>query len=224
MITDEMLIQATKELAVAINSSLPEPRECSHQYSAKFERRIKRLILKENHPIIHHTLSTAASILIIITVVSALLLSVSVEAREYVNRWIRQKYEYFYEYFYDGVSEKSNFLEYKLDLIPEGYDLMTVLEISGGKVYIYSNESGNLLQFGYSADTNMTLYVEGAEYTQFDVFVNGMSGIVYIKENLSEANGIVWTDERQNVIFSISAFLDKDELILMAENVVVIKE
>lgn len=224
MITDEMLIQATEELAVAINSSLPEPRECSHRFSAKFERRMKRLILKKNHPIIHHILSTAASILIIITVASALLLSVSVEAREYVNRWIRQKYEYFYEYFYDGVSEKVDFLEYKLDFVPKGYNLMTVLEISGGKVYLYSNESGNLLQFSYSSDTNMTLYVEGAEYTQLDVLVNDMSGIVYIKENLSEANGIVWTDERRNVIFSISAFCDKDELILMAENVVILND
>ena len=53
MITDEMLAQAAAELADAINESLPDPSECNHQFSPRFERKMKRLIHGTNHPIMY---------------------------------------------------------------------------------------------------------------------------------------------------------------------------
>ena len=70
MITDEMLAQAAAELADAINESLPSPSECTHQFSPRFEKKMKRLIRKSHHPIFYRTLRTVASIILVITTVS----------------------------------------------------------------------------------------------------------------------------------------------------------
>ena len=43
MITDKMLAQAAAELATAINESLPDPKDCTHEFSAEFERKMKRI-------------------------------------------------------------------------------------------------------------------------------------------------------------------------------------
>ena len=43
MINDAMLKQAAEELAIAINESLPDPKECVYQFSPKFEKKLKRL-------------------------------------------------------------------------------------------------------------------------------------------------------------------------------------
>lgn len=57
-----MLAQAAAELADAINESLPDPSECSHQFSPRFEKKMKRLIRKSHHPIFYRTLRTVARV------------------------------------------------------------------------------------------------------------------------------------------------------------------
>ena len=56
MISDAMLQQAVEELATAINESLPDPKECVFQFSPKFERKMKRLTRRANHPILYRSL------------------------------------------------------------------------------------------------------------------------------------------------------------------------
>lgn len=50
MITDEMIKKAAEEAAIMINTDLPEPCKCNHQFSTKFENRMKRLIYKTKYP------------------------------------------------------------------------------------------------------------------------------------------------------------------------------
>ena len=59
MITDEMLSEAARTAAIRINDSLPVPAECDHQFSAKFDRRMKKLILASQSPRRRGILETA---------------------------------------------------------------------------------------------------------------------------------------------------------------------
>ncbi len=43
-LTDEMLTQAAKQVAVSMKASLPVPEECHHEFPPEFERDMKRLI------------------------------------------------------------------------------------------------------------------------------------------------------------------------------------
>ena len=44
MLSEELLKQATEELAFAMNESLPKTEQCQHQFSEEFERKMQRLL------------------------------------------------------------------------------------------------------------------------------------------------------------------------------------
>ena len=44
MLSEEMLTQAAEELAQAMNESLPKPEQCQHQFSDKFEAKMRALL------------------------------------------------------------------------------------------------------------------------------------------------------------------------------------
>ena len=221
MITDEMLAQAAAELADAINESLPNPSECTHQFSPRFEKKMKRLIRKSHHPIFYRTLRTVASIVLVILIGFGSTLAVSAEAREIVFGWVRQQYESFYEYFFEGDVTPTEPAKYQPGWMPEGCEFVTSYEIPGGEVYVYTNERESLIQFTYTSDTDATkVFVEGVEYIKEDVLVNGFPGKIYSATNQTETNGIVWTNTDENTLFFVSGDFTEDVLIKIAESIV----
>ena len=44
MLSEELLKQASEELALALIESLPKPEECQHQFSEEFERKMQLLL------------------------------------------------------------------------------------------------------------------------------------------------------------------------------------
>lgn len=219
--TEEMLRQAAGELACAMDRSLPEPGECSHRFSAGFERKMKRLLRRADHPGVYRGLRAAASILLVISIGVASLLALSPEARAAVLGWVRREYGSFFEYHFEGESEISGEVRYCPQWVPEGYELESAQEIVGGERYIYSNKNGQSMLFSYmSASESSKLYAEGAEYNQFDVEINGNHGEVFTSDNSEESNLIVWTDSETGSLLYLNAFLDKDSLVTFAENVI----
>ena len=220
MITDEMLTQAAAELAEAINASLPAPEECHHQFSAKFERKMKRLIYRTNHPVQQRILRSAASFLLVILLGFSSALAVSVEAREAVFGWIREQYESFYEYFFDGQPGDEEPASYYPGWMPDGYVYEATLEIDGGEIYIFTNSDGAIAQFSYTTSaTTSSVFVENADYEYQEVVINGMLGELYISPSKHTRSELLWIDSTSNTLFCISAIADADDLIKAAESV-----
>ena len=44
MLSEEMLKQAAEELAHALNESLPKPEQCQHQFSERFDTKMRALL------------------------------------------------------------------------------------------------------------------------------------------------------------------------------------
>lgn len=220
MITDEMLSEAARKAAIRINAGLPLPAECEHQFSAKFERRMERLIHRTNHPIRYHFLRSAAIIALVLLFVFSSVLAVSVEAREMVFGWIRQQYETFYQYIFVGKSNTSETSHYSPGWMPDGFTLIASFEIEGGETYIYSDESGRTAQFSYSSNPDtLEMYIKSVDYDHHEFTINGMMGDVYIAPSESESSEVIWSDSSSGVIFSVSAPVKKDVLIRIAENI-----
>lgn len=220
MITDEMLAQAAAELADAINESLPSPSECTHQFSPQFEKKMKRLIRRANHPTVYRALRSVVSILLVIMIGFGSTLAVSAEAREIVFGWVKQQYENFYEYFFEGEVEPTESEKYQPGWMPEDCEFLTIQETAGGETYIYKDQSGLLAQFYYIYDPDsQKMYIDTVEYISESVSINGHSGELYLSVNEGETSSIVWTDSTNNVLFYFSGAFDKETLIKMAENV-----
>lgn len=220
MITDEMLEKAATELAEAINTSLPAPDKCIHCFSVAFERRMKRLVRKTSHPIVFRTLRAAACIILALFISFASLLVLSPKARAMVHSWIRQQCESFYEYFFVGQASPSENARYSPQWIPQDYTLVSSQEIISGERYIYSNGQGNTILFSYmNAANNSKLYVEGVEYEQRTVSINGQPGELYFSHDPEDSSVLVWIDSDTGTLLYLNALLDEDAMIFFAENV-----
>ena len=66
MITEEMLRIAAAEADQAIRDSLPHPADCDHQFSPRFERKMKRVIRRGRHPVAYKFLHRAACLLVVV--------------------------------------------------------------------------------------------------------------------------------------------------------------
>lgn len=221
MITDEMLAQAAAELADAINESLPEPSECTHQFSPRFEKKMKRLIRKSHHPIFYRTLRTVASIVLVILIGFGSTLAISAEAREIVFGWVKQQYENFYEYFFEGEIEPTESAKYQPGWMPEGCEFVTSYETAGGEVYVYTDAEDMLIQFSYTSEPdNETLFVDGVEYLKEEAIIHDRAGEYYIAQKDDQTNGLIWTDDTETVLFFVSGNYDKETLVKIAESIV----
>lgn len=221
MLTDERLISAAGNVAMCILDSYPPPTHCSHTFSEQFERKMDKLFRKVNHPILYRSIRYAACILLTLTLVFGSVLAFSPQARAYVGKWIKQKYESFYQYFFVGDVYSETPCRYELSFVPDGYSLIDSYEDSSGEAFIYANEIGQILQFTYMTNSNSSsLFVEAEEYIQKKVLVHSLPGEVYISKEENHSNGIIWTDDTSGTLFFISGNLQEADLISIAQQVV----
>lgn len=220
MITDEMMAQAAAELADAINDSLPEPSGCSHQFSARFEKKMKRLIRQTNHPTVYRALRSVACILLIIVITFGSTLAINAEAREVVFGWVKRQYGKFYEYSFEGDVVPKESAKYQPGWMPAGCEFVTSYETAGGESYIYTDTEDTLIHFSYTTDPKSeNVYVDGVNYSKETAFVNGCVAEIYLSNVEDETNSIIWRDESGVILFRVSGNFDQETLIKIAENI-----
>lgn len=110
-------------------------------------------------------------------------------------------------------------VKYYMDWLPDGSEFVTSYEIPGGESHVYTNENDAVVQLTYTTDVDSTLFVDGIDYIEKSVTVNGCAGTIYISPNEGETNSIVWTDDTIPVVFFFSGDCSEDELLKVAENV-----
>ena len=83
---------------------------------------------------------------------------------------------------------------------------------------LYKNEAGQMLQFNYVYDPNETdIYVIAPTATVDDAVVNGYAADFIISGDERAANVLMWIDSN-NCAFYISAYLEKEDLVNLAES------
>lgn len=222
MISDEMLSQAAAKAAVLINESLPEASACNHPFSARFQRKMSRIIRRANRPVLYRALRSAASILLVMMLGFGSVLAIHTQAREIVFGWVRKQYESFFHYSFAGTSDREGSAQYYPGWVPDGHRLITVDEINGGECYVYYDENGGIATFIYSTNpTSLEMYIGCVGYEQREVTINGLYGILYISPSDRESSELIWIDDEKGTIFNVSAHVGEEELIKMAENITV---
>ena len=217
MISDALLREAAAEAEVCLLANLPEIQP--HEFSAGFERKMKRLISRVNHPIRHQVLRYAAAVLLAILTLFGAVIAVSPEARAAVVGWVKSTFYEFVEYSNSGTTTPGA-NDYHLTYIPDGYALLDVVDTISEKTYVYADASGRVLRFSYSIGGNSSsLFVDAERYQHSIAFVHGIEADVYLAESDDGANVIVWSDAEADVIFRVHAIIDRDELVKISESV-----
>lgn len=219
MITEKMLEEAAAELNHAILSSLDNSESNTHQFSAKFERKMRHVIRKSKHPATYQTLKRASCYAIALLLGFASLLAISPTVRAAVFGWVKEQFSTFTSYYFAGVAIETSKPDYILCDLPEDYTELARNDSGGCTSIIYKNQCGQMLHFSYSNTPNDTyLYVYHEGYSTEEIN-QGIQYDIFISEDPDKANGISWKSEDGLTIFHLSAYLSSEQLIVLAQSV-----
>lgn len=216
MITDEMLSIAAGEVSLSMVESVPD---FPHAFSQRFEKKLRALTRRAEHPVSYQVLRHAAAVLIVVSVGLGVLMAASPTVRAAVIGWVRSTFGSLIQYSTDETTPPDAQYDYCLPEAFDGYALLTAVDREHGKLCIYSNAEGEILQFEYIyGEEGAKLFVKPENTTHYSDFVGSLPADIYISTN-GDNCVIVWKDPAANILFWISMIADKDDLIAVAEKV-----
>ena len=199
--------------------------ENQHEYPAAFERKIKKLQRRADHPVFYRSVQRAASLLLALLLAGGALLAVSPEARAAFVGWVKETYEMFFVYRYSGDSGASDESSvFRPKQLPDSYTEYMVIDENGCITVLYKNESGKRMKFGYIYNPNSSVwYVDTDGTVQSDTSVNGFPAELFTATHENVASIVMWTDSTKDFAFYVSGFFSEAELISIAESVSIVK-
>ena len=189
-------------------------------FSPAFERKMKKLIRRADHPIRYRIAQAAACLLLAALLSGCTVLAVSPEARAAFVGWVREVYEGWFVYHYIGkeqaVPENVVFCP---TWMPDGYELIVEPENRAHMIAIYENPEEDIILFNcYMNTESMNLQI-GEDTQLIDTYVSNISADLYIDNTSGAVNHLVWEDENKQRIFWITSTLDGETMVKIAESV-----
>lgn len=221
MIMDERMAKAAAEANRILVDNLPDEGECKHVFSPEFEKKMKKLLKRTEHPLRYRFFRTVAAILLISLLGVSAVLTINTEARERLFSWIREQYFSLTSYSCDGDGEEVGELKkYDLGFLPEGYEEIAVSDRQVMVGVAYANNKNQMMHFSYvHPEEGLSTYIDTQGSVKEQGFVGRNEADIYLFEDGTKGNVIVWVDAEEKVMFSISGYFSKEELIEMAESV-----
>lgn len=198
--------------------------ECQQKPSPDFDRKMKKLQRRADHPLLYRSLYKIATIVLVLLISGGTWIAVDAEARAAFLGWVKEIYETYFVYRIENSDSSipAN-SDYRPTWLPDGYT-ESIIDSTGSTVMIiYTNADNQMLTFRYTYSPDEIDWFVDVEQAQIKTTtVNGYSADILVAENVDCANVIMWTiDDR--CAFYISAFLSESELVQMAESVQQIK-
>lgn len=222
MIFDEMLCAAAEKSCIIYTTQAVEGynAENQHIFSRDFEKKIRKLKRRAEHPIYYKAMRRVASVALAILIVGSAWIAVDAEARAAVVGWVKGIYETYFVYHFEGSPGDDKLpVDYRPTLIPDGYtEFFSDASIDTVTV-IYTNEKGEMLEFDYIQNPDETSWFVGTEQMEVkDITVNGIPANLITSTEADTASAVMWISENDTA-FCISGFLPIEDLIAVAESV-----
>lgn len=230
--SDEELTASAKSALATMMDAIPQPEECSHEFSDAFDEKMQAVFRQERRRrTARKTVKRLAMLLVLCCVTAGVYLGVNANARAAFFGWVREHYQNYVVYCYSGSwnpAAEPTLPAFLPQWLPDGYaETSEADEQATGDGYdctlIYRKaDSDQILSFRCSygpADTDMSVYGKEAHYEEETVSVNGCHGNYYRSTAEDESSMLVWFDGDNDVTFLIDGVLDQRDLLKMAESV-----
>lgn len=230
MISKFMSEQDLQKAAAMVRCSMLDtlPQEIEGHFSKEFDLRIAELKKtqkrRENQQQLRKRLTAAAAAFL---VAMTMLLTFNTEVRASVVTWFKEIFDTRTVYWFSG--EKTDTLPaFEIMGLPEDYECIYDEATSSSHNYLYQKEDIVIdgFSFGYSfiqSDSPLTVEFPDEKFSVKQVTINGCPGDLYVSIDPSESHALVWIDEANGVVFTITSFLDPDVILHIAENVQLVK-
>lgn len=226
MISDKELRDATDKVRISMLESLPK--EMNVEFSEEFDLRVLQLkALHKKTEKQHQFQKRMAAAVAAFFVAMTMFLSFNTEVRAAVVTWFKEVFETRIVYWFNG--EKADILPvFEITGLPEGYECIYDEATSSSHNCLYQKE--DIVKDGFSfrysfIQSDAPLWVEfpDDEFTVTQVTINGCPGDLYISADPSESHALVWIDEPNGVVLTITSFLDPEVMLHIAESVKLVK-
>ena len=216
---EEKLKSAASEAARRMLDTLPE--DCAHDFSPRFQRKMRALLRREEHPVLSRSLKSVASIALVIVMLASLLL-LSPQVRAAVLFWTTQEEgDGFYreeEYICVEPGNVREGLCYELGWIPEGCWLKLREVWPDSVIHLYVTPEGKQFTFGYCFGDNIS-GVGSYDMEKQETTVNGMPGTLYIHKWPNPSYTLVWEDTDTGYLLVLDMISNPETIYRIAENV-----
>ena len=183
----------------------------------KWERRRAR-------PLWKNVVQKAAVILLVFSLSLGSLMAVSPTVRAAVVRWVTEWYETHVVYRFSGEQIADEMPQYEVTDLPEGYAETERVEWPSYVSIIYQNVNDEnaswiYLQYIYMQQgASSNFGIENADI--IPVTVNGLEGQLYLTRDTEGADStITWIVPDENMLFAVSAALNANDILHIAESV-----
>ena len=224
--TDGELQEAARKVRQAMLESLPEEDKVPHHFSPAFQEKMGPLLKKAQRMERTRTWKrrTAAAVLVFLLGTGAWLAGDS-GARAAVLSWVREVYEnsVLYRFFNQGAGLDS-LPALRPSWLPEGYQKADEITEDTAQLVVYQHpdQHSPSIIFDYclmSADIQTELLWPESEYESISMQVGSCPAQFYRAQDDSMTNNLVWFDEDGGLMFTLSASLDLDVMLHIAESV-----
>lgn len=227
--TDQDLVVAAGIVRQSMLDALPEPEACTHEFSAQFQEKMKRLFAKDRTLNAFATIRRfAAAVILLFLLGAAAVLAVDTEARANFFDWVRKLYENSIVYEFFGGAPEEGLPDYELGWVPEGYEAVDVYrdEMMYSAIYMKVDDPDAVFVFEYRLvhpETVTEFIGDMSKYECYQVKVNGITADYYHALVETETNHLIWFDENMQIQFSFDGYLDEADMLHMAEELFLCK-
>ena len=221
---EEQIVFAAAEYETALLSTLSETALESHSFSQKFERKMEQLCKRVRHRPTFAALKRVAVIILISALIAGSLALTNPTVRATVIDWVKECIEGAYT-FLPKDNHREIYWEFELSWVPSGYKLSETNTNLAGHTLVYKSNFKADITFTYMNTFNI-----GADYIFTDpaivknVTINGLPAEIYIFPTSKKPNAILCGTPEKNIQFLITADVDEETLIKLAESIVLTKD
>ena len=223
MISNEFIRQATEEYLEESMPAIPAENEIDHVFSDRFEKNMKSVIRKNNHPQLKRVLRMAASFALVILISGGSVMALSPTARAAVKGWLFGQEGTVFSYTSIGTKTESE-VSYKYDLavIPEGYVLWQEIVDETQSIMLYAEEETGLLLKVTATPNDGTgaMFLITTTDQKETVQIGDITADLYPSESEDSAPGLAWVDPENDYLICLDGFFSQEELIDMAISLV----
>ena len=214
---DDKLKEAAWKANEYYLNSLPRDEDITHQFSRRFEKRMKKLIKqsKKKEVFVKPFRLRKRITILIASILILLASSMSVSAvRIAVFEFISNVYEKYTEIIFDssGSIPNDEFVVFKPAYIPDGF--MISLEDLDGSVYLEYVKSSDYILYEQKRLEDVSIHINTEEIEVEDTEFNRHPAKYYSNQGVQN---LFWYDDFY--MYSISSTLSKDKVYQIAESV-----
>lgn len=221
--SEQELANAAKCVAESMLASFPSPRECEHAFSDDFEHSMEILRKKSRRRAAAHKIWQRIAVIFLVTVLSvSTWLTVDIQARERAFQWIKEVYESITVYLFHSEDNEIDHICYEPSWIPEGFSLVDTYQDSDYCLRVYASDTGEeMFSVEYTLMQHTGMSTTAQEYSQVvKVDINGLPADLYIGNEASPENALLWVDEAHQVVFTIQGNISTQDIVHIARSLI----